>query len=341
MTTITPLDAVLGAEIRGVDVGAGVDDAPHASPHRGALRPSRHRHPDQRLDEDRYLRFGRQWGTPIPHVLDHMRMSGYPELMTVGNTEKRDEDPKIRNGAALWHTDQSYEKAPASATMLYSIIAPERGGETQYCDMAAAYDNLDAETRRRIDGLEVAHRYGRGKRRPGEPPVNPIIDDEQDRRVPPVHHPLVMRHPITGRKALYALGHGAYAVKGMPDDEAVALLDALKDHALQERHVYRHKYSVGDLVVWDTLQTMHAATPIGRRHVEGGFKAAVAHQRARQAHGPRRGGSGGLKSGAGRLPGLVAREDRGQRGSGGDVACAAAGARCAGVVFAMSKPRSA
>ena len=196
-------------------------------------------------------------------MLDHMHMPGYPELMTVGNTETRDEDPKIRNGAALWHTDQSYEKTPASATMLYSIVVPERGGETQYCDMATAWDNLDDETRRRIDGLEVAHKYGRGKRRPGEPPVNPIINDEQDRRVPPVYHPLVMPHPITGRKALYALGHGAYAIKGMPDAEAGALLDALKDHALQERHIYRHRYSVGDLVVWDTLQTMHAATPIG------------------------------------------------------------------------------
>jgi len=262
MATITPLDAVLGAEIRGVDIGAGVGDSLMRM-----LTDALYAHrviviKGQRLDEEQYLRFGRQWGAPIPHVLDHMRMPGYPELMTVGNTEKRDEDPKIRNGAALWHTDQSYEKVPASATMLYSIIAPERGGETQYCDMATAYDNLDEVTKQRIDDVEVAHKYGRGKRRAGEPPVNPIINDEQDRRVPPVYHPLVMHHPITGRKALYALGHGAHAVKGMPDEEAQEFLDTLKDHAIQERHIYRHKYAVGDLVVWDTLQTMHAATPI-------------------------------------------------------------------------------
>ena len=262
MATITRLDAALGAEIRGVDVGAGVDDALMRT-----LADALYAHrviviKDQRLDEGQYLRFGRRWGAPIPHVLDHMRMPGYPDLMTVGNTEKRDEDPKIRNGAALWHTDQSYEKVPASATMLYSIIAPSRGGETQYCDMATAYDNLGEETRRRIDGLEIAHKYGRGTRRPGEPPVNPIINDDQDQRVPPVYHPLVMRHPITGRRTLYALGHGAYAIKGMPRKEGEALLDTLKDHTLQERHIYRHKYAAGDLVVWDTLQTMHAATPI-------------------------------------------------------------------------------
>jgi len=108
MTAITPLDAAFGAEIRGVDLGAGADEALMRRL-TGALYD--HRViviRDQKLDEASYLGFGRQWGEPIPHVLDHMRMAGYPELMTVGNTEKRDEDPKIRNGAALWHTDQTH-----------------------------------------------------------------------------------------------------------------------------------------------------------------------------------------------------------------------------------------
>ena len=263
MATIVPLRAAFGVEVCGVDLRAGMDEALTR-----LLTDALYEHRvivirNQNLDRQTYLRFGRQLGTPIPHVLDHMRMPGYPDLMTVGNTEKRDEDDKIRNGAALWHTDQSYEKVPASATMLYSIIAPEHGGETQFCDMAAAYDNLGDAMRRRIEGIVVAHKYGRGRRQEGEPPANPIISEVQDRRVPAVYHPLVMRHPVTGRKALYALGHGAYAIKGMADDQAEALLDELKTHALDERHIYRHKYLVGDLVVWDTLQTMHAATPIG------------------------------------------------------------------------------
>ncbi len=80
--------------------------------------------------------------------------------------------------------------------------------------------------------------------------------------MPPVHHPLVMRHPVTGRKALYAIDHGAYAIRGMACRRAGALLDSLKVHALREDHVYRHRYRCGDLVIWDTLQTMHAASPI-------------------------------------------------------------------------------
>ena len=262
MVTVTPLDAALGAEIRGIDVGDAAGDSLM-----GVLTGALYEHRvivirDQTLDEAQYLRFGRQWGEPIPHVLDHMRMPGYPELMTVGNTEERDRDPKIRNGAALWHTDQSYDKAPASATMLYSIIARREGGETQFCDMASAYDALDGDTRRRIETIEVVHKYGRGKRLAGETEVNPIINEDQGRRVPTVYHPLVMRHPVTGRRALYAVGHGAFAIKDMSDDEAEALLDSLKAHVLQERHIYRHRYAAGDLVVWDTFQTMHAATPI-------------------------------------------------------------------------------
>jgi taurine dioxygenase len=217
---------------------------------------------EQKLTRDQYLAFGQQWGKPIPHVLDHMRMRRYPALLTVGNTEVRDREVKIRNGAALWHTDQSYEAEPASATMLYSLIAPTAGGETQFCDMRAAYQALPEAQRTQLDRYELAHKYGHGKRRTGELDVNPIINDDQDQRVPSVYHPLVLTHPIAGHKALYALGHGAHGVKGLAIDEADALIESLKDHVLQEQFIYRHAYQRGDLVIWDTLQTMHSATPI-------------------------------------------------------------------------------
>lgn len=261
MVTIRPLTGNFGAEILGANLNQPDDalmrqltDALYA--HRVICIRG------QSLDPSTYLDFGRRWGTPIAHVLDHMRMPGFPEMMTVGNTEVRDRDPKIRNGAALWHTDQSYEEHPATATMLYSIRAPRRGGETQFCDMAAAWASLDPADQTRIRGLRVAHKYGRGRRLPDEPVVNPIINDDQDSRVPPVLHPLVLEHPVAGHRALYALGHGAYAIDGLDDDEAAALLDRLRSHAVAERHVYRHHYAVGDVVVWDTLSTMHRATPI-------------------------------------------------------------------------------
>lgn len=117
----------------------------------------------------------------------------------------------------MWHTDQYYEIVPASVTILYAVKVPRIGGETQFCDMATAYDDLDQATKARIDTLELAHKYGRGKRWADELRVSPLINEDQDQRVPPIYHPLVLRHPIMGRKALYALGHGAYGVKGMSE----------------------------------------------------------------------------------------------------------------------------
>ena len=115
---------------------------------------------NQCLTKENYLEFGEHWGSPIPHVLDHLRMPGYPTLMVIGNTEEKDRVESIRNGTALWHTDQSYEEIPASATMLYAIKVPTIGGETQFCNMVAAYRDLDHRTKREIDSLQVAYNMG-------------------------------------------------------------------------------------------------------------------------------------------------------------------------------------
>ena len=124
--------------------------------------------------------------------------------------------------------------------------------------------------------------------------MNPIVNDEQDRRVPVTFHPLVYPHPVTGRKALYALGHGAHGVRGWPEEEGLALIESLKTHVLQERFIYRHRYAVGDVVVWDTMATMHRATPIGiagatpTRGCCGGSACAACRRCAAEPAGPAR-----------------------------------------------------
>ena len=218
---------------------------------------------NQSLTEENYLKFGRHWGAPIPHVLDHLRMLRHPELMVVGNTEEKDQVETVRNGTALWHTDQSYEAIPASATMLYAIKVPTIGGETQICNMVAAYQDLDQTTKQRLDSMQVAHQYGRGKLRSFEFAASPITTQEQQDQLPTFYHPLVMRHHITGEKALYGVGQSSYGIKGMEDGKAVELLEQLKDHVLQEKYIYRHKYQVGDVAVWDTFQTLHSGRQIG------------------------------------------------------------------------------
>lgn len=214
----------------------------------------------QKLTEDQYLRFGRQWGRPHPHVLDHKRMPGYPEMMTVGNTFKRAANDLP---AVFWHTDQSYEAEPATVTMLHAILAPEVGGETALADMVAAYDTLDEEMKERIAGLRAIHLYGAASGQDGENKASAMVSDNQRRAAPPVPHDIVRRHPVTGHKALYAVGGTPFGIEGMQDGDANALLKALKAHATQPRFVYKHKYEIGDIAIWDTLSTMHSAPSIG------------------------------------------------------------------------------
>ena len=259
---IRPLDANFGAEISGIDLNNPLNDETWRTLTDALYANRIIVIRNQNLDKETYYQFGQKLGDPIPHVLNHLRMPDYPAMMVVGNTDEKDKTEAIRNGTVLWHTDQSYEAVPASATMLHAIKVPHTGGRTQICNMVKAYEDLDDATRMRLETLQVAHQYGRGKLRPEEFRASPIMTSEQQEKLPTFYHPLVMPHPITGLKALYAVGQTSYAIKGMEDNEAIALLEQLKDHVLQEKYIYRHKYCEGDIAIWDTFQTLHSGEMI-------------------------------------------------------------------------------
>ena len=264
MLSIGPLEgASFGVEAVGVDIAQGLEDGVLR-----ALADAVHEHRllvvrDQHMTEDRYLEFGRWWGEPIPHVLDHLRMPGYPEMMAIGNYggEWKDNEA-VRNGAAFWHTDQSYEAVPSSATMLFSIKSPESGGETQLADLKSAYDALPEDMKQRLEGRYAWHLYGAGSGDGDEAAANPLVTSEQVERVPAVRHLIVRPHDVTGRRTLYGVAGTPYAIDGMEAEEGAAILKELKRHALQERFIYRHRYRVGDVAIYDTTQTLHSGTPI-------------------------------------------------------------------------------
>ena len=264
MLSIHPLEgASFGVEATGIDLARdGGDELLRA------LAEAVHEHRllvirGQRLTKERYLEFGRWWGEPIPHVLDHLRMPGYPEMMAIGNYggEWKDNEA-VRNGAAFWHTDQSYEAVPSSATMLYSIKSPEAGGETQLADLKRAYDTLPEEMKQHLEGRHAWHLYGAGSGEGDEAVANPLITNEQVERVPAVRHLVIRPHDVTGRKTLYGVAGTPYAIEGLDEAEGAAILKELKRHALQERFIYRHRYRVGDIAIYDTTQTLHSGTPI-------------------------------------------------------------------------------
>ena len=253
MVAVTAMDGPFGAFIDDVDLGRDVDaDVIDALYEHHILVIRR-----QQLSHAAYARFGARWGEPILFFNPRDRHAEFPELIKIDNSPATPEP--MRDGAMHWHQDSSYEAVPASVTMLYAIEAPEDGNDTLFADLVAAYDALPEEIRQDIDGLEVRHSPtgGRvaleGEKRGG--------GSGAGRGLPAVTHPLVIRHPFIGRRALYGISGTADGIVGMDDGEAIELLVRLKRHALQPAFQQRARADVGSVLVWDNFAVMHCATP--------------------------------------------------------------------------------
>ncbi len=150
---------------------------------------------------------------------------------------------------------------PARATLLYSIEVPKKGGDTLFANQYAAYDDLPQSKKNQLENLVALHHYGnRDDQDKRSRTVASVLNQDQEKKMAWVRHPIVRRHPVTGRKALYSVSGSSFRVEGMPDDEAVDLLDELKVHATQQKYQLRLKYGVGDVVIWDNASLLHSAT---------------------------------------------------------------------------------
>jgi taurine dioxygenase len=161
-----------------------------------------------------------------------------------------------------WHTDYSWKKVMSRASLLYSVIAPELGGDTLFADSTTAYDELPEPLKQRIEGLSAVHSMAylvdtEVKTNPHKAPLTP----QERAKMPDVAHPLVRRHPATGRRSLLLGSMIISGIVGLADAESAELLDQLHAHATADRYVYRHHWAAGDLVIWDNQATMHTRTP--------------------------------------------------------------------------------
>jgi alpha-ketoglutarate-dependent taurine dioxygenase len=208
-----------------------------------------------------FLEFARQFGRPEPHVIDQFHHPEHADILILSNVKKDGEPIGLADAGTYFHTDYSYLEVPARATLLYSIEVPTKGGDTLFANQYAAYDDLPSSLKTKIDGLIALHHYGnRDDLDQGSRTVASVLSEEQERKVTWVRHPVVRRHPVTGRKALYAVSGSSFGIEGMPQDEAIDLLDELRDHATQDKYQYRLRYGVGDVVIWDNASLLHSAT---------------------------------------------------------------------------------
>lgn len=249
---VNPLSPVMGAEIRGIDLSGSLAEGSLAKIREAFKRYMLIVFRDQRIDEAQQVAFSRRFGELQIHVLDQYRHPRHPEIYVLSNVDRSGATTGTHpdKGTLVWHSDLSFQRRPALATILYGIEVPRKGGDTLYADMCAAYDALDDETKSAIANLKAVHDLDASRTRAGEPPMT----QKQRAAAPPVEHPVVKTHPETGRKILYISRHVSHLT------DRNDLLEPLMRHATEERFVFRHRWGPRDVVMWDNRCTMHCAT---------------------------------------------------------------------------------
>lgn len=254
-----PLTPTIGAEIRGLDLSKPLSDETVEEVRQVWLSHVIAVFPEQEVDDDQHIAFSRRFGELELINMSALQMDGRPEIYEATNLDRHgnimvDDDPvlAINRGNQKWHSDSSFKRVPATASILRAYIVPEEGGETEFANMAAAYDALDDATKERCDGLIAVHDFYWSRRDINEKTFSQAERDA----IPPVRHPLIRVHPETGRKAIYAGSH-AREIEGMDLEESRELIEGLIEHGTSPQFTYRHKWKVGDMVLWDNRAALH------------------------------------------------------------------------------------
>jgi alpha-ketoglutarate-dependent 2,4-dichlorophenoxyacetate dioxygenase len=257
--TLRPLHPRFGVEVLDVDV-ARVDDATFKEIAEAFDDHSVLLFRGQRLDDREQIAFSERFGPLETTIRSITRQAGTrPEISNLTNVDaeerlipRGDKRSLYHAGNRMWHSDSSFKRVPALASLLSAREVPLEGGETQYASMRVAYERLTEEERRFLDGKVAVHSftYSRGLISEG------LFEPEHAAEVPPVRQALVRANPANGRKAFYVGSH-ACEIVGMPTDAARALIRRLVAEATRPEMVYTHRWQVGDLVMWDNRCMLH------------------------------------------------------------------------------------
>ena len=244
-----------GIEVSGVDLTAFVSDGL-----RSDLIDAFQRHlvlviRDQNLDPQQMLGAVQLFGEVFTQHNKRFSLTDCPQVHYLSNEDHYSDGDRYIPGAG-YHTDHSNAPEPPKATVLFARSLPETGGDTQFVNMYSAYDNLSDTIKLKIADLKAVHVY---QSRHSTRKLMPLSEESQKDVLDGVVHPLVRTHPETSRKALYINPIRIEAIEGLSEPEALTLLDELLTHATQEKYQYRHKWRLGDLVMWDNRCLLHKA----------------------------------------------------------------------------------
>ena len=212
----------------------------------------------QALSEQEIVDVSAMFGTPqVVHRVDWVSPE-HPEVILISNLKDQSNKQIGMPGSndVEWHTDQSYVVNPSTGAMLYSVEIPnDGGGSTWWTNMRIGYDELPADLKAQCEGKRAIMSYL--KRLAGYNEQAAKVTDEMLKKTPPVAQPIVYTHPVTGKKSLFLDPTTTIGVEGMTNEAGLALIDRLTDACTKPHQIYKHKWQVGDVILWDNACTMH------------------------------------------------------------------------------------
>lgn len=250
---INPLSPRFAAEVVGLDLRHPLDDTTKATIYDAFVRYHVLCFRDQYLDQDQQVAFSEQFGTLERHTLRN-RGKINPLVHVVHNLNDAGQ-PSGSVKSTGWHSDKSFRPEPSLATILHAVTMPPDGGDTVFANMIAAYDALPDGEKRALDGVRVIHSWELSRDNRGR-----TMSAEEAADAPPMSHPLVRIQPESRHRALFMGDHCSH-IDGMPIEEGRARIERLEEFATQEQFTYRHKWRMGDLLMWDNRCLLHRADP--------------------------------------------------------------------------------
>jgi len=263
---VRPFSGPFGAEVLHVEASREFDAATTA-----ALKAAIDRHlvvvlRDQKLTAADLVRYTASYGEVSPSVPNAYLLPEEPRVTVLSNIlDGNGRNIGLADAGPYWHTDGLYYPEPHAYTLLYALEVPMANGQplgdTQFVSTADAYDALPADMKARLAGLQAVHNVARryaGDRMKGS--TRAPLTAEQRARNPDRIHPVIRTHPRTGRKCIYVDETYTERIVGLPSAESDRLLADLLQHCVQPQFYHRHKWRVGDLVVWDNCATQHKST---------------------------------------------------------------------------------
>ena len=253
--TINPLSDHTGVEVRGVDLSKPVDDATRELLNKAFVDYAVLVLRGQRLTPSQMLDSMALFGDVFEQYNTRFALPECPKIHYISNQDKYPDGSRYIPGAG-YHTDHSNAAEPPKATVLHAVELPDSGGDTQFVNLQEAYDDLPDATKHRIDGLRAVQVY---QSRHSARKLVGLPAENREKTSASVIHPIVRTHPDNGRKGLYINPIRIEGIVGMAESEALDLLDGLLAHSIQEKYQYRHRWRVGDLVMWDNRRLLHKA----------------------------------------------------------------------------------